>query len=124
MELVYPNWKTLITSLKIKQVTIYKKYLNFINVYFLNSAIKLPEHSKIKNHFIDPEKGKQLLYRLIYSLGLVKLKTLKTYIKIYLASGFIKFLQLLTSAYNLFICKKDGKVAFGWGLIIKCSIIW
>ena len=37
---------------------------------------------------MDLEKSKQILFRLIYILRLIKLETLKTYIKINLANEF------------------------------------
>ena len=51
--------------------------------------MKLLKHTRINNHVLKLEKGKQLLFNLIYSLGPVELEILKTYIKINLANGFI-----------------------------------
>lgn len=44
---------------------------------------------KINDYFINPEEDKQTSYRLIYSLALVDLETLKMYIKINVKSSFI-----------------------------------
>ena len=49
----------------------------------------LPERIKLNKHAIDPEDGKQPPYGPIYSLGPVELEFLKTYIEIYLKTGFI-----------------------------------
>ena len=51
--------------------------------------MKLLENIKINEHTIELEKGKQLLSGSIYNLRLVKLETLKIYIKTNLANGFI-----------------------------------
>ena len=49
----------------------------------------LLKHTELNEHVINVEDGKQLSYRLIYSLGLVELETLKTYIETHLKTGFI-----------------------------------
>ena len=51
--------------------------------------MKLLEYTKINNYTIKLEKDKQLFFSLIYILRLIKLKTLKIYIKTNLASNFI-----------------------------------
>ena len=62
----------------------------------------LPENTGINKHAIKLQKDKQLLYRLINSLGLVKLETLKTYIEIHLKIGFIWPLKSPAGAPILF----------------------
>ena len=52
-------------------------------------ALVLPERTELNEHAIDLEDSKQPPYRPIYSLGLVKLETLKTYIETHLKTGFI-----------------------------------
>lgn len=54
-------------------------------------AAILLKHTKINNYTINLIKNKQLFYKLIYSLEIVKLKTLKTYIKTNLAHIIIYF---------------------------------
>ena len=51
--------------------------------------MELPKNIGINEHAIKLQEGKQPPYRPIYSLGLVELEILKTYIKIYLKTGFI-----------------------------------
>ena len=51
--------------------------------------MKLLENTKINEYIIKLEKSKQPPFKLIYSLKLIKLEILKTYIKINLANGFI-----------------------------------
>ena len=65
------------------------KYTDYINIFLFNLATELPENTSINKHVINLVKGKQLPYRLIYSLGLIELKTLKTYIKTSFKTRFI-----------------------------------
>ena len=69
--------------------TVLAKYFNYSNVFSIENIIKLPKHSKIIDYAIELKKDKQLFFKLIYSLKLVKLKILKTYIKTNLANNFI-----------------------------------
>ena len=68
----------------------------------------IPEQTGINKHNIELKKGKQPPYRPIYSLGPVELKSFKTYIKTYLANGFIMALKLLAGTPILFVCKPNG----------------
>ena len=70
-------------------------------------------------HAIKLEKGKQLLFRLISNIGLLKFKMLKTYIIINLANGFIYFFKLPARAFIFFNQKLDGSFCLFvnyWGL--------
>ena len=49
----------------------------------------LLERTELNEHAINLEDGKQPSYGQIYSLGLVELETLKTYIKTHMKTGFI-----------------------------------
>lgn len=51
--------------------------------------MELPKNTRINKYVIELEKDKQPLYRPIYSLGLVELETLKTYIETYRNIAFI-----------------------------------
>lgn len=66
------------------------EYSNFVNVFSEKYATVLLENTKIKTNIIDLNKDKQLYNRFIYSLRLVELETLTTYIKTNLANGFIR----------------------------------
>ena len=72
--------------------------------------MELPEHTKINDHRINLLNNKQPPYSLIYSLGPVKQKTLKTYIKANLASGFIKSSKSPADAPILFVRKKNSSL--------------
>lgn len=52
--------------------------------------MKLFENIYMNKYIIELVEDKQLLYKPIYSLGLIKLETLKIYIKIYFKTGFIQ----------------------------------
>ena len=89
-------------------VTILAEYSDFEDVFSKESAAVLPEHTEINTHAIDLEEGKQPLFGSIYSLGPVKLETLKTYIKTNLANGFICPLKSPAGASILFDKKPNG----------------
>lgn len=62
----------------------------------------------LNKHTIKLIDGKQLSYRLIYALSLVKLETLKTYIETYLKIRFIQSPNFLINALILFDKSFDG----------------
>lgn len=76
-------------------IELYIKYFDFSNIFILYSVVNLLEHTRTKNYFINLLNNKKLPYGLIYSLALVELKTLKTYIIINLASILSSLLNLL-----------------------------
>lgn len=65
------------------------KYLDYVDVFSFNHVMELLENTSMNEHIIDLVKGKQPSYRLIHSLGLVELETLKIYIKTHLKNRFI-----------------------------------
>lgn len=65
------------------------KYTKFANIFFLDLASKFFKYIRINNCTIKLVDGKQSSYRPIYSFRLIKLKTLKAYIKINPANNFI-----------------------------------
>ena len=95
----------LLTSIEISA-----KYFNFLNIFSSNSAAKLPEYIGINNYSINLLEDKQLVYDLIYSLKLVELNMLKTYIKANLTSGFIKSFKSFSSTPILFVQEKDSSL--------------
>ena len=86
---IHPAWEAQIMLLLIKKVTVPAEYLNFADIFSKKSVEVLPERIGINKHTIKLEDSKQPPYRLIYSIGLVELKILKTYIKTNLANSFI-----------------------------------
>ena len=84
------------------------EYSNYSNVFSAENATELPENTRINEYAIELEENKQLPFGLIYSLGPVELKTLKTYIKTNLANDFISSSNYPARAPILFDRKLDG----------------
>lgn len=91
-------------------ISIFIEYFDFADVFSLELASALFEYTKIKNHAIKLIEKQQPLNRSIYNLRLVKLETLKTYIEINLANGFIKHSKSLARALIFFDKKPDGNL--------------
>ena len=108
--LIHPVQKAQITLLVIKEVKILTKYSDFLDVFLKEKVLILLKTTELNQCAIKLQKDQQSLYRLIYSLGLVKLKTLKSYIKINLANGFIEPLKSTVSAFILFVKKPDSSL--------------
>ena len=64
-------------------------YSNYSNVFLAKNATELLENTGINEYATKLKKSKQPSFRPFYSLGLIELKILKTYIKTNLANGFI-----------------------------------
>ena len=95
------------------------KYSDFSDVFSAEEALVLPEQTDRNKHAIELEEDKEPPYRPIYSLGPVELKTLKTYIKTYLKTGFIRPSKSPTDVPILFDKKSDGSFClcvYYWGL--------
>ena len=74
---------------------------------FLDLTSKLSKYTRINNHAIELVDSQQPLYKSIYSLKLIELKTFKAYIKINLANKFIKLSKLFIDTSMFFDCKSD-----------------
>ena len=107
---IYSSHQVQVALLTSEETGILIEYSDFSNFFFLDSAVELPEHIGINDCTINLLDNKQPLYSLIYSLGPVKLKILKTYIKANLASSFIKLSKSSTGTLILFVQKKDGSL--------------
>ena len=88
---IHPNCKVQIKALIFIKVFIIflAKYSNYNNVFSIKNITDFSKYIKINNHIIKLKIYKQPIFKLIYSLDPVKLETLKIYIKINLAYGFI-----------------------------------
>lgn len=73
-------------------------------------AIELLVNTGINEHAIEPRKSKKPPYGPIYTLSPVELKTLKTYIKTYLKTGFIQPSKSLVGTLILFDKKPDNSL--------------
>ena len=100
---IYPSRQAQVATLIREKTGIPTKYSDFSNVFSSHSAAELLEHIGIYDHPINLLDDKQLPYSPIYSLGLVELEMLKTYIKANLANGFIRPSKSTAGAPILFI---------------------
>ena len=88
---MHPLRKTQIAQLKADKASskVSSEYADFANIFSPKLAAKLPKHTRINDYAIELVDDQQPPYGPIYSLGPVKLETLKAYIKNNLVSGFI-----------------------------------
>ena len=107
---IYLSCQAQVTALTRKKTKIPAKYSDFSNVFSSDSVAELPEHAGINDHSINLLDDKQPPYSPIYSLELMKLETLKTYIEANLASGFIRLSKFSAVALILFVRKTDGNL--------------
>ena len=106
---IHPLWRAQIALLKADEafISILPKYINFADIFLKDLVAKLLEATKINDHSIDLIKGQQPPYRSIYSLGLVKLETLKIHIKTNLVNSFIRPSKSSVGAFILFVKKPN-----------------
>ena len=88
------------------------KYSNNSDIFSAENAIELTKNTGINKHAIELKKGKQSLFGLIYSLELVELEILKTYIKINLANGFVWGFKSPAKVLILFYRKPNKSFPF------------
>ena len=69
------------------------EYFDYSVIFSAKNAVELPENTGMNEHAITLENAKQQPFGPIYSLRLVELKILNTYIKTNLANGFIRFFK-------------------------------
>ena len=70
-------------------IIVLAEYSDYNNVFSAENTMELSKYTKINDNAIELEESKQPPFRSIYSLGPMKLETLKTYIKVSLANNFI-----------------------------------
>ena len=83
------------------------EYSNYSDVFSADNAAELPKNTRINEHVIELEEGKQSSFGSIYSLGPIELEILKTYIKTNLANDFIRPSKFPARAFILFDRKPD-----------------
>lgn len=91
-------------------IEMFLEYIDYIDIFSLDLITKLPENTGINKYVIKLVEDKQPLYELIYDLGLVILKTLETYIIIYLKTGFIRPSKFFKGALILFDKKPNKSI--------------
>lgn len=107
---IYLFWKAQVAFLQVNKAftEIVFEHLDYANIFLANLAIELLEHKSINNHSIKLVKSKKFSYEMICSLGLVELKTLKTYIETYLKVEFIWPFNFSVGASILFDQQSNG----------------
>lgn len=79
-------------------IIVFVEYSDFADIFLPESAAELPEYTRINDHSIELIDNWQPPYEPIYSLGPVEMKTLKTYIEVNLANGFIRLFKFPAEA--------------------------
>ena len=88
-------------------IKVLSKYFNYIDIFLFNFAIELSKNTCINEYIIKQVESKQLFYKPIYSLRLVKLKILKIYMETYQKTWFIWLSNSLTDTFIFFHQKLD-----------------
>ena len=60
---------------------IWAEYFDYSNAFLSENIAEFPKNNGINKYAIELKENKQRLFEFIYSLGLVELEILKTYIK-------------------------------------------
>ena len=107
---IYPFNRSHISGLIAEEafMKVSAEYSDFADVFSPDLASELPEHNGINDHAIKLVDGQQPTYVYIYSLGLMELETLKTYIETNLAKKFIRPSKFPAGAPILFNQKLDS----------------
>ena len=95
------------------------EYSDYSDIFSAEYAAELLENTRMNEYAIKLEEGKQPPFGPIYSLGPVKLETLKTYIETNLANSFIRPSKSSAGASILFDRKPDESLHLCmdyWGL--------
>ena len=109
---VHPSCRAQIAALVANEAltSIPTEYSNFANIFSPKLALEFPEYTGIHDHAIKLVDNWQALYGPIYSLRLIELETLKTYIKTSLANGIIGPSKSLVGASIFFDKKPNGSL--------------
>ena len=100
--------KAQIALLVAKEVKIPTKYSDFSDIFLEEKALILLKTTELNQYAIKLQEDQQPSYGPIYSISLVELKILKTYIETNLANGFIWPLKSPASASIFFVEKPNG----------------
>ena len=109
---IHPAHAAQVTALKQDEAPteVLPKYADYIDIFLFDLAMEFLENTGINKHTIKLEEGKEPPYRPIYSLRLMELENLKTYIETHLKIGFIRPSKSLAGAPILFNKKPDGSL--------------
>lgn len=81
---------------------IFVKYSDYSNIFLTKNTTEFPKHTGINNHAIKLKEGNQLFFGPINSLRPLELETLKIYIEINMANGFIELFKSFIEASIFF----------------------
>lgn len=114
--IVHPFRRAQITSFIADKASmeVSKQYAEYADVFSEEAVAKLLKHTRINDHYIDLEEGKQPPYGPIYSLRLVKLKMLKTYIENNLKNSFISHSSPLLRHLSYLSIKPMASYGYMW----------
>lgn len=105
---IYLVKKVLISLLLVKEITILIEYPDFVNVFSKKLTKMLFKYIRTNRYIMKLKDSKQLIYESIYSLELIKLKTLRIYNKTNLINNFIRPSKSPAVALILFVLKFDS----------------
>ena len=88
------------------------KYFDYNNIFLAENATEFLENIGINEHVIKLKENNQPLFGSIYSLRLIELEILKTYIITNLINGFIRPFKSFIGASILFNKKSDKSFRF------------
>ena len=91
-------------------IEVLSKCADFADMFFPKLAIEFSKHIKINDHAIKLVDDWQPPYNPIYSLGYMRMETLKAYIKNHLANGFIRPFKSPAGAFIFLNKKRDGSL--------------
>ena len=100
-------------------IKVLAEYFDYSNVFSAKNIPELLEHTRMNEHTIKLKEGKQSPFGSIYSLSLVELEMLKTYIKTNLTNSFIWPSKSPAGALILFDWESNRSLRFCmdyWGL--------
>ena len=76
------------------------EYYDYADIFSIDLVMELFKNTSINKYAIKLVEEKELSYKLIYALSLIKLEILKAYIEIYLKTGFIQTFKFLADAFK------------------------
>lgn len=93
--IIYLVEKTYIALFFIEKVIFLLEVLDFVNVFLIKSLKFLPKCIKTNKYIISFKISRQLIYKFIYYLQMIKFKIFKNFIENHLTNNFIGLLKSL-----------------------------
>ena len=105
---IHLAWKAKIALLLVENITITVICVDLADIFLEKLVLMLSEQTGINEPAIKLVESKQLSCRSIYSLKMVRLEILKTYIETNLANSFTRLSKFSAGASILFLCKSEN----------------